>query len=338
MNNQPSVSIIVPVYNVETYLKECLNSIISQTFVDWECIVVDDGSKDTSPEICDEFASKDNRIKVIHQPNKGLSGARNSALAVAEGQYIAFVDSDDKVDPDYLSVLFNLIIKEDADVAQCGFIKEFTTFNRKKSLPSDYFCIEGESVYSNLLFYESLHGYMWGKLFRREVISVLFPEGRIYEDFFVMTHWANNIRKIVWTSQCLYYYRMRKSSLNMRCDAKSQMDFISAVTERAQELKKNIPEIFDSNEEQKYFFRYFLERAKLIARNESDPKLQLEALDKIRELLETGFPDPDKNVIGKKLWKRARLLNSNPSQFIRRMKLVHHLDFHDKFCSRRLFP
>lgn len=334
----PLISVIVPVYNVATYLEDCLNSILNQTFKDWECIVVDDGATDNSSDICDSFALKDNRFKVIHQKNKGLSGARNSGLAIASAQYISFIDSDDWIDPDYLSVLYTLITEENADIAQCGYIKEFTTFSRKKPLPSDFTCLEGEAVYGELLFKERLHGYMWGKLFRREIISCLFPEGRIYEDFFVMTRWAKNIRKIVWTSECLYHYRMRKGSLNTKCDAKSQMDFITAITERAEELKKNIPGLFDSNAEQKYFFRYLLERAKLIARNEKNPDIQNEAIDKIREILNSHFPVPDKNTIGKKLWKRANLLNSGTGNFVMKMKLIHRLDIHDKYCACRLFP
>lgn len=334
----PKITIIVPVYNVGTYLEQCLNSIVVQNFQEWECIIIDDGSTDNSTEICDRFALNNNRFKVIHQQNKGVSEARNIGLEIASAQYIAFIDSDDWIDSNYLEVLYNLINLANADAAQCGYVKEFTTFRRHKKLPENFNCIEGESVYTELLFKERLHGYMWGKLFRRNVISSLFPQGMIYEDFFVMTEWAKNIRKIVWTSECLYHYRMRKSSLNMRCDAKSQLDFITAITERADQLRKNIPEIFDTKSEQKYFYRYLLERAKLIARNESNPSLQLEALDKILEILSSRFPNPDKNVIGKKLWKRARLFNSDPLNFIRRMKLVHILDFHDKFCSRHLFP
>ena len=117
--NNPKISVIVPVYEVEEYLCECINSILAQTFVDFELILIDDGSLDSSGKICDEFAQKDNRIIVIHQENKGLSCARNTGIKTANGSFITFVDSDDLVANTYLEELYNNIVSYDCDIAIC---------------------------------------------------------------------------------------------------------------------------------------------------------------------------------------------------------------------------
>lgn len=118
----PKISVIVPVYNVAPYLKKCVDSIINQTFTDIEIILVDDGSTDESGTICDQYAQKDSRVKVIHKPNGGLSDARNSGLEVCSGEYIGFVDSDDWISPDMYETLIHFAVKEDLDVAMCGVL------------------------------------------------------------------------------------------------------------------------------------------------------------------------------------------------------------------------
>ena len=115
--SQPLVSIIVPIYKVEPYLRRCLDSIVNQSYTNLEIILVDDGSPDNCPQICDEYASKDNRIKVIHKKNGGLSDARNAGLDICKGEYISFVDSDDWVDEKYIETLLDLAIKENVDIA-----------------------------------------------------------------------------------------------------------------------------------------------------------------------------------------------------------------------------
>lgn len=121
MSQNPEISIIVPVYNVERYLGECLDSIKSQTFTNWECILVDDGSPDKSIDICEKYSAGDSRFKVVRRSNGGLSAARNTGLSYARGNFISFVDSDDIVYPEYLSRLHSLMIEYDADVVQVGY-------------------------------------------------------------------------------------------------------------------------------------------------------------------------------------------------------------------------
>ena len=121
----PKISIIVPVYKVEQYLYRCLDSIVAQTFTDWECLLIDDGSPDDSGAICDEYAEKDSRFRVIHQKNSGVSAARNAGLAVARGEWIGFVDSDDWIEPDFCKTLLVAIEQTGKDCATCGYLNEF---------------------------------------------------------------------------------------------------------------------------------------------------------------------------------------------------------------------
>ena len=117
----PEISVIVPVYNVEKYLVQCIESIKMQTFENWELILVDDGSQDNSGMICDEYAQKDNRIKVVHQKNRGVSTARNSGVKFATGKYISFVDSDDYIVPNFFEIMLEKLIAYKADMVRCGF-------------------------------------------------------------------------------------------------------------------------------------------------------------------------------------------------------------------------
>jgi len=129
----PKISVIVPIYNVEKYLEKCIDSILTQTFVDFECILIDDGSSDNSPTICDEYAKKDDRIKVIHKENGGVSSARNAGLEIAQGEWVTFIDSDDWVEKNYFDILYNNAIKANCDLSLCGIniINEKNGFVKK---------------------------------------------------------------------------------------------------------------------------------------------------------------------------------------------------------------
>ncbi|MBR3628081.1 MAG: glycosyltransferase family 2 protein [Elusimicrobia bacterium] len=132
----PKISVIVPTYNVEKYLSQCLDSILNQTFKDFECICINDGSTDNSLSILQKYASKDNRIKIINQENKGLSGARNAALKIVTGKYITFVDSDDFVSSDYLEKLINLAEKENSDIVYCRHKMYYSLDNKYEKGPN----------------------------------------------------------------------------------------------------------------------------------------------------------------------------------------------------------
>lgn len=230
------VSIIVPVYQVEKYIRQCVDSILAQTFTDFELILVDDGSKDRSGEICDEYAKIDGRVKVIHKVNGGLSDARNKGMDQAVGKYFMFVDSDDYIAPTMIESLFSSILCENADIAACNFLFTFDNA-REKNFSTD---IKAEVLTGSDVFYyrknERNYGIWtvaWNKLYKRETFgNVRFRFGKYHEDEF----WANDIYqmniKVVTIPECLYYYRQRGDSIMGKKNIARDFDIIEAFQER----------------------------------------------------------------------------------------------------------
>lgn len=202
----PQISIIVPVYNVERYLRRCIDSIISQSCIDWECILVDDGSKDSSGDICDDYSRKDNRFVVIHKENGGVSSARNAGLDIAKGAWIAFVDSDDWLEDSYLNVLLSSIDSDTSIVQSSFFFCDGTNKNicylRKETVElSDYF--------NRLLARDGVRLEVWGKLIRRELIGkVRFsPEIKMGEDWLFLIQCSfKGTGRIDVVQNCVYNY------------------------------------------------------------------------------------------------------------------------------------
>ena len=161
----PKISIIVPVYKVEKYLRRCLDSIVAQTFTDWECILVDDGSPDNSGKICDEYAEKDKRFRVFHQDNAGVSAARNKGLDEAKGEWIGFVDSDDWIEKETYEVAYNSAIKEDVNVICYG-----AKFYKNGEFSNVPFKDKGDIFYKFQHYRVYMHS-LWNKLIKRELID-----------------------------------------------------------------------------------------------------------------------------------------------------------------------
>lgn len=177
----PKVSIIVPVYNVEKYLKKCLNSLINQTLIDIEIICVNDGSTDNSEKILQQFAKQDSRVKILSQQNKGQSVARNVAIENATGDYLGFVDSDDWVDLDYFEKLYNRAKEFECDIACAGFKRcgKFINSIRKSYKDVKIYTDINEKVIVDKL---PKHNYLWNKIYKRDKWNIKFPENKIFED------------------------------------------------------------------------------------------------------------------------------------------------------------
>ena len=230
------VSIIVPVYQVENYIRQCVDSILAQTFTDFELILVDDGSKDQSGKICDEYVLIDERVKVIHQTNSGAATARNSGMNQAVGNYFMFVDSDDYIAPTMLECLHKTILNEKADMVVCNCLYFFESDEKKD------FCtnMKLETLSGMEIFYnrknERNYGIwtvVWNKLIKKEIVQkVKFRSGKYYEDEF----WANDIYrmdiKVVTIPDCLYYYRQHDDSTMKKKNIKKNFDIIEALQER----------------------------------------------------------------------------------------------------------
>ncbi len=215
----PLISVIVPVYQVKDYLDECIQSLSRQTWRNMEILLIDDGSTDGSSAICDRYAGKDSRLRVFHQGNQGLSGARNEGLRQAKGEYIAFVDSDDLVSPIYIEELYHLIRKYDADISVCDYSVNWETVDREHRNDLKSICLDSERMLMEW------HGkrkrvetVVWNKLYRREILlssvqPALFPEGKLHEDVYVSHQIVQHARRIAVTEEKLYMYRQRESSI-----------------------------------------------------------------------------------------------------------------------------
>ena len=210
----PLLSIIVPVYKVENYLPKCIDSILAQTFTDFELILVDDGSPDDCPALCDATAEKDARVRVIHQKNGGLSAARNAGLDAARGAWIGFVDSDDYIEPEMYEVLYQAVQSTGADLALCDYAEVDEA--GKPCPPMHVSLSEGELTGQKLL--KRASGLMvqlaWNKLYRRAIFTQLrYPEGKLNEDLFLIPEVCLQIQKAVVVPKALYYYVQRGGSI-----------------------------------------------------------------------------------------------------------------------------
>ena len=177
------VSIIVPVYNVEKYLSKCIDSILAQTYKNLEIILVDDGSKDNSGTICDEYSKKDKRIKIIHKPNGGISDVRNHGLKIATGDYIGFVDSDDYIAEDMFETLVSLLEKNDADISIVSFYEYYNGKLIGVRENENVEIMNKVEAIKELLIDRKIQSYTWNKLFKKELFDGLqFPVGKNFED------------------------------------------------------------------------------------------------------------------------------------------------------------
>lgn len=210
------VSIIVPVYKVEQYLHECVDSILAQTYKNIEVILVDDGSPDGCPQICDEYASKDSRVRVIHKLNGGLSDARNFGLDVAKGKYVTFCDSDDKIDSQMIATLMNFAFNYKADIIGCESVM-FDTENLTE-IPiyhSSIEMVEHNAEKSTIrLLYGSMDSSVCNKLFRREIIGeIRFIKGRYNEDIIFLAKMFTRCSKMLQINDAFYRYRITDGSI-----------------------------------------------------------------------------------------------------------------------------
>ena len=240
----PLISVIVPVYRVEEYLERCVKSMLSQTYKNLEVILVDDGSPDQCPAICDACAEKDARVKVIHQENKGLSGARNAGIDAASGEYLAFVDSDDYVSPHFIEELYQLLQDTGCAIGQCRF--SYVKGDGLVEESDSAFCIyRGESLMEQLYGPEekaTCFVVAWNKLYRAELFKetgIRYPEGRIHEDEATTYRLFHEAKKLAFLDRALYgYYTENGGSITSVFSAK-RLQWLTAHEERIAFFKKN---------------------------------------------------------------------------------------------------
>lgn len=240
------VSIVVPVYNVEKYLQYCIDSLVSQTYLNLEIILVDDASTDNCPAICDEAARKDGRIKVIHKNNGGAASARNAGLNIVTGDYVCFVDSDDYVENKYVQRLVNVLEQENADAAVCGFWYLYRDHLEKKGL-SGVYTVMNQTDYLQRFLTDWTCGLIWNKIFRKETLEdVRFTEGHKIDDEFFTYKIIMNCKRVVLFEAPLYYYRMRATSVMSASSAYEErllLDKIEYTQERFENVTNRYPQL-----------------------------------------------------------------------------------------------
>lgn len=230
------VSVIVPVYNVESYVAKCIESIVNQTFKDLEIILIDDGSTDSSGSICDSFAEKDKRIKVIHKENGGLSSARNAGLDIAVGDYIVFVDSDDYINLKMIETLYSVCIENVADLAICNYIH--VDENGEEIGISELRITQPQIVSSDWMLERISRGWTfgaiaWNKMYSGKFFKELrYPAGRISEDEFISHRVMAESKKAVIIPNVLYYYTLRQGSITKVGFSLKKLDSVYAFIDR----------------------------------------------------------------------------------------------------------
>ena len=239
------ISVIVPIYNVEKYLSKCVYSLINQTYKNLEIILVDDGSPDKCPEICDDYAKRDERIKVVHKKNGGLSDARNAGMEVATGEYISFIDSDDYISLDFFETLLNTMTAENSDIVECSVVKfyedeHFDEYSDDLSV-THYSTVDGLSA---LISENPFHQHVWNKLYKTEMVAdVPYAVGKLNEDEFWTYQIFGRAKKVTKINKTMYYYFQRNSSImgvgyNLR-----RLDALEGKSNRQKYIEKNYPKL-----------------------------------------------------------------------------------------------
>ncbi|MBE5758501.1 MAG: glycosyltransferase [Clostridiales bacterium] len=240
------VSVIIPVYNVEKYLNTCLESVVGQSYRNIEIILINDGSKDKSGEICDEWAKKDDRIKVVHQDNAGVAAARNRGLLSSNGLYIAFIDADDKVQSEYIAYLVSLLRQYDADITACSanYMTEEGYFTKKRNDKDEVVLLSQRDALYELCSDRIMTVSVWGKLFKKTLFEgILFPFGEIFEDLATTYKLFLKAEKIILGKKALYDYIRHEHSIMTSFIPRKRLKAISFAEEMKEGILQKHPEL-----------------------------------------------------------------------------------------------
>ncbi len=280
--SNPLISVIIPVYNVEKYLDKCIQSVVNQTYENLEIILVDDGSPDNCPKICDEYAKKDKRIKVVHKENGGLSDARNAGIKYSNGEYLTFIDSDDYIVDNYVEFLYNLIIKENADISMG---KHYIVYPNKtiNAFTGEYFVMNSHDCLEKMLYGEDVDVSAWAKLYKRKLFDKIeFPVGRLFEDSATTYKLIDKANKVAFSSQPIYYYVIRKNSITNNKFNEKKMDLIISTKEMGNYVMNKYSDLKNACN-RRVMYSYLSTLTQLVKTNEKNKKYKDEMMMYIKK-------------------------------------------------------
>lgn len=287
------ISIVVPVYNVELYLEKCLQSLLAQTYTDFEIILVDDGSTDHSGTICDKYQAMDSRVHTIHQSNGGLADARNTGINAASGEYITFVDSDDWVDERLLAVLWEGI-KMGAAISACGFytVRNGSTKAWRK-FNGEYQILSAKDAVKDMMYTKSIDTSAWAKLFHKDCfLKIRFPKGHLYEEVATTYRLFLSQEKIAITTNPLYYYVKHPGSIVTSSFSEKHMDMLKYSQEMLAIAEERYPELISAGKRRIVYACFYLLKT-MGERYTAYPDQLQEIMDSFRTYEKDVFIDPD---------------------------------------------
>ena len=259
---EPLVSVIVPVYNVHSYLRESLDSLLDQTYKNLEIIIIDDGSTDGSGELCDEYGEKDTRVVVIHQPNRGISAARNAGLEIFKGDYVAFLDSDDALDSCFVEKSISSLLASDADMVICRTSLHTTTESLASHKPEKFFPLIEKGIYDRnsviqYLLDDTLDVSIWNKLYKRSLWDeIRFNEGHVFEDIETFYRVCSLCSNVCVLPDVLYLHRKRPYSITTVFTQDYMEDAILASARTESFIRENVPDLFSDDQLMSYDRKY----------------------------------------------------------------------------------
>lgn len=246
MHDVPKISIIVPVYNVEKYVKKCIDSILNQTFKDFELILVDDGSTDNCGKICDEYSKDDSRVRVVHKENGGLSDSRNTGIELSRGEYLGFVDSDDYIAFDMYETLYNNLTLHNADISVCGIYNCYDGNKYPECSDKMFMVLDTKQALKEVLIGEKFSVPACNKLYKKSLFdNIKYPVGKLSEDAFVTPTLISNSNKVVVTTEPKYYYVHRKGSITSSHFKMNDFDVVQAYKINLELVKSRFPDLYE---------------------------------------------------------------------------------------------
>lgn len=319
------ISVIVPVYNVAKYLRECLDSVLGQDHDKLEVILIDDGSKDESGRICDEYAAKDSRVRVIHQENAGAAAAKNAGLRIAVGEYLSFVDSDDTLEPGAYAYMLALLRDSGADVVQCAFRDVYVGRSEDRIFRAGR--IEEDKIsYLSRLPEDWTCSLLWNKLYKKGLYDgIFFEEGHRIDDEYFTYQGIMNAEKILCDDQVIYNYRRRVSGAMASPTARERLiyDRADCMDKRREKVKQRFPEL------KKTYDRTYLDALGYLAKS---PDNTVESIKMLKKRLKKYLLETGNSVPSPYLWKNlARLLLKSPEKLLAECEQAETVDISGYF-------